>query len=201
MIALLTGKLVRKAADSLIVDVAGVGYQVFVPLSTYYGIPGPGDELTLHIHTHLREDSLSLFGFMTMAEKEAFLQLLSVSGIGPKLALSVLSSLTVADLVCSIQASDDSRLCSIPGIGKKTAARLILELKDKVKNIETEAQSSPAGPPSSSPNELDDAVSALINLGYKKNVAEDALRKVRRGRAGSGVEALIREALGELMKR
>jgi len=201
MIALLTGKLVHKAADHLILDVAGVGYQVFVPLSTYYGTPGPGDELTLHIHTHLREDSLSLFGFMTMAEKEAFLQLLSVSGIGPKLALSVLSSLTVEDLVCSIRASDDSRLCSIPGIGKKTAARLILELKDKIRNIEADAPSSPAGPRSAPPNELEDAVSALINLGYKKNIAEDVLRKVQRGRSGSGVEALIREALGELMKR
>lgn len=201
MIALLTGKLVRKAADHLIVDVAGVGYEVFVPLSTYYGIPGPGDELTLHIHTHLREDSLTLFGFLTFAEKEAFLQLLSVSGIGPKLALAVLSSLKVEDLVCSLQASDDSRLCSIPGIGKKTAARLILELKDKIRNIEADALSSPTGPRSSPPNELDDAVSALINLGYKKNVAEDVLRKVQRGRAGSGVEALIREALGELMKR
>lgn len=201
MIALLTGKLVRKAADHLIVDVGGVGYRVFVPLSTYYGIPGQGDELTLHIHTHLREDSLSLFGFLTMPEKEAFLQLLSVSGIGPKLALAVLSSLKVEDLVCSIRESDDTRLCSIPGIGKKTAARLILELKDKIKSLGAEIPSSPSEGRSSSSNELDDAVSALINLGYKKNIAEDVLRKVQRGRAGSGVETLIREALGELMKR
>jgi Holliday junction DNA helicase RuvA len=157
--------------------------------------------VTLHIHTHVREDSLSLFGFLTPAEKEAFLQLLSVSGIGPKLALAVLSSLTVEDLVCSIQSSDDSRLCSIPGIGRKTAARLILELKDKIKNIGEGAQAAPAETQSRPRNELDDAVSALVNLGYKKNVAEDAVRKIQRGRAGAGVEALIREALGELMKR
>lgn len=201
MIALLTGKLVLKAADHLVLDVSGVGYEVFVPLSTYYEIPGPGDELTLHIHTHLREDSLSLFGFLTIQEKEAFLQLLSVSGIGPRLALAVLSSMTVEDLVCSVQSSDDARLCSIPGIGKKTAARLVLELKDKVKSLGTKTPPHPSDGRPAPPNEMDDAVSALINLGYKKSVAEDALRKVQRVRTGAGVEVLIREALGELMKR
>jgi Holliday junction DNA helicase RuvA len=194
MIASLTGRLARKAADYLIVDVSGVGYQVYVPLSTYYGIPEQGGEVALHIHTHLREDSLSLFGFLTMAEKDAFLHLLGVSGIGPKLALAVLSSITVEDLVCSVQAADDARLCSIPGIGKKTAARLILELKDKMKHAAESGGRVSGG-------DIEDAVSALVNLGYKKSLAEEVLKKIQRGRSGAGVETLVRDALGELMKR
>lgn len=201
MIALITGTLARKAADYLVVDVSGLGYQVFVPLSTYYGIPEQGETVTLHIHTHLREDSLTLFGFLTQAEKDAFLQLLNVSGIGPKLALSVLSSLSVEDLVCSIRASDDSRLCSIPGIGKKTAARLVLELKDRLKSLSPDAAAPGAKAERAADRDAEDAVSALVNLGYKKSLAEDVLGKVRRGRPGIGVEALLREALGELMKR
>lgn len=198
MIASITGRLARKAADYLIVDVSGVGYQVYVPLSTYYGIPEQGGDVALHIHTHLREDSLSLFGFLTMAEKEAFLHLLGVSGIGPKLALAVLSSITVEDLVCSVQAADDARLCSIPGIGKKTAARLILELKDKMKHA---AESGGAEGGRVSGGDIEDAVSALVNLGYKKSLAEEVLKKIQRGRSGAGVETLVRDALGELMKR
>jgi Holliday junction DNA helicase RuvA len=201
MIASITGRLARKATDYLIVDVSGVGYQVFVPFSTYYGIPEQGEEVTLHIHTHLREDSLSLFGFLTQAEKDAFLQLMNVSGIGPKLALAVLSSLSVGDLVSAIRAADDSRLCSIPGIGKKTAARLILELKDKLKHIQAGAATQDARAGQVAGGDIEDVVSALVNLGYKKALAEDALKKVQRGRSGLGVETLIREALGELMKR
>lgn len=197
MIAFLTGRLSRKAADYLVVDVAGVGYQVSVPLSTYYAIPGQGEPVSLHIYTHLREDSLSLFGFLTPAEKEAFLHLLSVSGIGPKLALAVLSSLSVEDLVCAVGASDDTRLCSIPGIGKKTAARLILELKDKMKNIAPEAAVRAEGRLS---RELDDAVSALVNLGYKKQAAEDAVKRTMAGRSGIAIETVIREALRDLVK-
>lgn len=200
MIASLTGLLARKAPDYLVVDVSGVGYQVSVPLSTYYGLPEQGETVSLTIHTHLREESLSLFGFLSLAEKEAFLQLLSVSGIGPKLALTVLSSLTVDDLVCAVRAADDSRLCSIPGIGKKTAGRLILELKDRLKHIETGAPPAENGEriPAA---DLDDAVSALVNLGYKRAMAEEVLRKVRRGRASAGIEEMIRDALAELMKR
>ena len=198
MIATLTGRLKRKAVDYLIVDVSGVGYQVSVPLSTYCRMPDSGGEVSLYIHTHLREDSLSLFGFMTQAEKETFLQLMAVSGIGPKLALAVLSALSVQDLSHAIQTSDDSRLCSIPGIGKKTAARMVLELKDKITCAAPLV--SPAGE-TASPNDVEDVVSALVNLGYKKPLAEDALRKVRQGRAGLTVEELIREALNALMKR
>src|SRR5512146_3548070 len=137
MIASLSGKLRRKGTDYLVVDVSGVGYQVHVPLSTYCGIPEQGDNISLHIHTHLREDSLSLFGFLTESEKDMFLLLMGVSGIGPKLALAVLSSLSVADLSCAIGASDDAKLCAVPGIGKKTAARMVLELKDKMVHLLT----------------------------------------------------------------
>ncbi len=200
MIASITGRLTRKATDYLIVDVSGVGYQVFVPLSTYYVIPDSGAEVSLHIHTHLREDSLSLFGFLTQAEKDMFQVLLSVSGIGPKLALAVLSSLSVKDLCSAIQAGDDSRLCTIPGIGKKTAGRMILELKDRVRHIVPEA--APAAPDGAvAGGDAEDAVSALVNLGYKKSLAEDALKKVQHTRTGLPVEELIREALGVLMKR
>lgn len=199
MIASLTGKLRRKAPDYLVVDVSGVGYQVHVPLSTFCDIPEPGGEVSLHIHTHLREDSLSLFGFLTQPEKDMFLLLMSVSGIGPKLALAVLSSLPVADLCCALRASDDSRLCAIPGIGKKTAARMVLELKDKIRLMMTEPGQTPSATALSTGNE--DAVSALVNLGYKRPQAEEAVRQVSRKRPGLMIEELIREALGVLMKR
>lgn len=198
MIASLTGRLRRKAADYLIVDVSGVGYQVYVPLSTFYRVPDDGEEVSLHIHTHVREDSLSLFGFLTPAEKDMFSLLMGVSGIGPKLALAVLSSLSVHDLSAAIQSSDDSKLCAIPGIGKKTAARMVLELKDKIK-----LPAVPVFPEraAASSDSVEDAVSALVNLGYKKSLAEDALKKVSCARFGLPVEELIREALNNLMKR
>jgi Holliday junction DNA helicase RuvA len=199
MIASLTGRLRRKATDYLIVDVSGVGYHVFVPLSSYYSLPEDGEEISLHIHTHVREDSLSLFGFFTEAEKNMFLLLMGVSGIGPKLALAVLSSLSVRDLSHAIQASDDSKLCAIPGIGKKTAARMVLELKDKMKLL-APSVSFPGGTPAST-GDVEDAVSALVNLGYKKPLAEEALGKIRADRPDLPLEALIREALNALIKR
>ncbi len=201
MIASITGRITRKAADYLIIDVSGVGYEVRVPLSTYYGIPDSGGEVNLHIHTHLREDSLSLFGFLTQAEKDMFLLLMGVSGIGPKLALAVLSSLSVGELTCAIHDADDSRLCSIPGVGKKTAARMVLELKDRVKYFAAADSARDSTAASLAGDDVEDAVSALVNLGYKKPLAEDALNKVRHARQGLAVEELIREALNVLMKR
>lgn len=198
MIALLTGKIRRKATDYLIVDVSGVGYQVQAPLSTFCNIPEPDQDVTLHIHTHLREDSLTLFGFLTLPEKEMFLLLMSVSGIGPKLALAVLSSLSVRDLSCALRGADDSTLCAIPGIGKKTAARMVLELKDKINAI------MPAGDSAETrarPDHAEDVISALINLGYKPGQAEDAVKKARERTPGLMVEGLLREALSILMKR
>lgn len=200
MIAWLSGRLRHKATDYLIVDVAGVGYQVAVPLSTYCGIPDDGEDVSLHIHTHVREDSLSLFGFLTEAEKNMFLLLLGVSGIGSKLALAILSSLSVQDLSHAIQASDDSRLCSIPGIGKKTAARMVLELKDKMKLIMPAIPAALSGPAVAS-DDLEDVISALVNLGYRRPQAEETVRKIGHARTDLGVEELIREALQMLMKR
>lgn len=199
MIAALTGRLKRKAIDYLIVDVAGVGYQVSVPLSTYSSLPDPGKEIELHVHTHLREDSLSLFGFSSEPEKELFLLLLSVSGIGPKLALAVLSTLSVQELAHAIQTSDDSKLCSISGIGKKTAARMVLELKDKIKNLALATYSPGQGTSFSAEGE--DALSALINLGYKKPQAEEALKKVQADQPDLQLGERIKQALGVLSKR
>lgn len=200
MIASISGKLRRKGTDYLVVDVSGVGYQVYVPLSTYCGIPEQGDDVSLHIHTHLREDSLSLFGFLTEAEKDMFLLLMGVSGIGPKLALAVLSSLAVADLSSAIGASDEAKLCAVPGIGKKTAARMVLELKDKIKHLSSSpTASSPAA--AAGADDAEDVISALVGLGYKKPLAEETVRKIRDHRPGLAIEELIRDALSVLMKR
>jgi len=200
MIAWLTGKLQRKAADHVIISVAGVGYQVAVPVSTLNAIAEPGEEVTLHIHTHVREESLSLFGFSTALEKDVFLILMGISGIGPKLALTVLSGLSIQDLVAAIRSSDDSRLCGIPGIGKKTAAGMCLELKDKVRLLTPDDSRAPL-PPSASSGDRDDAVSALINLGYKRPVAEEAVNRAQQGNPDVRIEELVREALSILMKR
>ena len=199
MIAWLSGRLRHKAADQLIIDVAGVGYQVFIPLSTYSNIPDDGEDISLHIHTHVREDALSLFGFATQAEKDMFLLLTGVSGIGPKLALAILSSLSVEDLSVALRTSDDAKLYLIPGIGKKTAARMVLELKDKVQSI-MPARSTPLSK-AAGPDESDDVISALVNLGYRKTQAEEAVRKVRQVSSSRTVQELIKEALAVMMKQ
>jgi Holliday junction DNA helicase RuvA len=200
MIASLSGKLRRKGTDYLIVDVSGVGYQVQVPLSTYCGIPEKGDDVSLHIHTHLREDSLSLFGFLSEAEKDMFLLLMGVSGIGPKLALAVLSSLSVGDLSCALETSDDARLCAIPGVGKKTAARMVLELKDKIKHlVPSFSKASPTA--AAGAGDVEDVISALVGLGYKKPQAEEVVKSINNDRPGLAIEELIREALSVLLKR
>jgi Holliday junction DNA helicase RuvA len=201
MIAWLTGKLQRKATDSVIINVGGVGYQIAVPLSTLNTIADPGEDVTLHIHTHVREDSLSLFGFSTELEKDVFLLLISISGIGPKLALMVLSGLSVQELVAAIRSSDDSRLRGIPGIGKKTAARMCLELKEKVLQLVPDETPRTPRPPLASSSHRDDAVSALVNLGYKRPVAEVAVDKAQLGRPDLRIEELVRESLSILMKR
>jgi holliday junction DNA helicase RuvA len=198
MIALLTGRLRRKAVDYLIIDVSGVGYQVQTPLSTYYKLPEIGEEVTLHIHTYVREDALSLYGFLGEQEKGLFLLLMGVSGIGPRLALGMLSSLSVADIAAAIQTADDSKLCTIPGIGKKTAARLVLELKDKTKLLPIVAM--PSDRRATRTDHRDDALWALVNLGYKKQQAEEALKKIVNVQSGLTIEALIREALSVLMR-
>jgi Holliday junction DNA helicase RuvA len=200
MIAWLSGRLRRKTADAVIVDVGGVGYQAAIALSTFTTLPEPGETVDLHIHTHLREDSLSLYGFSTEPERDLFQLLLGVSGIGPKLALAVLSGLSTGDLAAAIRNGDDAKLRAIPGIGAKTAARLCLELKDKVRQLmpasEGAARPSPAGSP-----QQEDAVSALVSLGYRRQQSEEAVHQVLRDRPGIRLEELIKQALGRLSAR
>jgi Holliday junction DNA helicase RuvA len=199
MIAWLSGTLRRKATDGIVVEVGGVGYQVSVPLSTFGTLPDPGTGVGLHIHTHHREDALSLFGFSTELEKDLFSLLLGVSGIGPKIALAVLSGLSAGDLISAVRAGDDAKLCSVPGIGRKTAARLCLELRDKVAQLvppEAPARPLPAGSP-----EADDAVSALVNLGYKRQHAEEVVTRIGQTHPDLAVAPLIRKALELLAQR
>ncbi len=202
MIALLTGRLAFKAPTQLTLDVQGVGYEVFIPLSTYYGLPNLDEVATLSIYTHLREDAIQLFGFLTQQEKEAFLLLTSVSGVGPKLGLSVLSGLSVPDLVSAIQASDIDKLATVPGIGKKSAGRIVLELKDKLVKLHPGGGSAVASAPEAADGILEDALSALINLGYRSSDAKETLKRVRqRDSEAWMLKDLIREALKELAGR
>ena len=179
MIARLSGKVLEKHPNRVIVDVSGVGYDVQVPLSTFYGCGDPGAAIALRIHTHVREDQLALYGFATDLELVMFEKLIAVSGIGPKLALSVLSGIEPRDLVGAIQRNDLARLTAIPGVGKKTAERICVELRDRLpKTIDA----SPASPADSV---RDDLVSALANLGYHRQAIDKALDKLleQQGRA------------------
>lgn len=196
MIAALTGRLAYKTPSHVTLDVHGVGYEVFIPLSTFYALPDANESVSLNIYTHLREDALQLYGFITVLEKDAFILLTGVSGVGPKLALSVLSALSVPDLVSAIRAGDAEKLASVPGIGKKTAARIALELKDKVERLPVAPGPAPqiaSGPLDSL---QDDALSALVNLGYKAVDVKDAIKRaVQVRRDPMTLTELIREAL------
>ncbi len=177
MIALLNGRIAYKTVDHIILDVGGVGYRILVPLSTYYALPESG-QAELHIHTHVREDAIQLFGFGTFEEKGIFTVLISVSGVGPKLALNILSHIPTSELAAALANSDIARLSSLPGIGKKTAERLSLELKDKVAPFLAAGRDNEEALSLSKPDLLDDLLSALINLGYKENVARNALKSM-----------------------
>jgi Holliday junction DNA helicase RuvA len=201
MIAFLTGRLIFKAPTHLTLDVQGVGYEVHIPLSTYYALPNLGDVTALNIHTHLREDAIQLFGFLSQSEKESFLLLTSVSGIGPKLALSVLSSVSVIDLVHAIQTEDIEKLATVPGIGKKSAGRIALELKDKVGKIRGAQPLSTAADAPETDGLYEDALSALINLGYRAQDAKEALKRVTTVATRSlPLTELIRKGLKELAR-
>ena len=201
MIALLTGRLAFKAPTHVAVDVHGVGYEVFIPLSTYYNLPNVQDSLTLSIHTHVREDAIQLFGFSTPHEKDAFVLLMSVSGIGPKSALGILSALPVSDLVSAIQSGDVEKLETVPGIGKKSAGRLVLELKDKLTKLHPALAPSDAQPVKGRDQNFDDALSALTNLGYRPADAKEALKAAQQARSGSlTLQELIRESLKKLAR-
>lgn len=198
MIALLTGKIVSKTPAELILDVSGVGYHVHTPFSTFEKMPEAGDEVTLQIFTHVREDALLLFGFFSKEEKEIFVKLLKVNGIGPKLALSILSGVPAGDFIEAVRNEDLVRLNSVPGIGRKTAEKIIIELKDKLKSMNVVSQHGTGSGRSSAV--YDDAVSALVNLGYNKVQAEGVL-----GRVGVKKDAsltnIIKDALKELANR
>ena len=201
MIALLTGRLAFKAPTHLALDVHGVGYEVFIPLSTYYNLPDVNETLTLSIHTHVREDAIQLFGFITPQEKDAFVLLMSVSGIGPKSALGILSALPVSDLISAIQSADVEKLETVPGIGKKSAGRLVLELKDKLVKLHP-ALTPPADHGMKGQDDtFDDALSALTNLGYRASDAKEALKTAQRSRSGPmTLQELIRESLKNLAR-
>ena len=201
MIASLTGRLAFKAPTYLILDVQGVGYEVFIPLSTYYGLPNLSDSISLSVHTHVREDAIQLFGFLTSQEKDAFVLLTSVSGVGPKLGLSVLSALPVSDLVSAILSGDVEKLTTVPGIGNKSASRLVLELKDKVGKLHPGLGPAQDSPRLGQDAIFDDALSALVNLGYRPQDAKEALKQVKKSNAESIVlKDMIRESLKELAR-
>lgn len=201
MIAFLTGRLAFKAPTHLTLDVQGVGYEVHIPLSTYYALPNLDEVTALNIHTHLREDAIQLFGFLSRSEKDSFLLLTSVSGIGPKLALSVLSALPVTDLLQAIQSADVEKLATVPGIGKKSAGRIALELKDKVNKIDGGLVRAVSPEVQEGDGSYEDALSALVNLGYRLQDAKEALIRAAKNSARPiALKDLIREGLKELAR-
>ena len=197
MIAHLIGKLIYKSPDHSIVDVNGIGYKIFTPLSTYYVLPKTGESVTLHIHTRVREDELKLFGFLTEEEQSIFEKLITINKVGPKLALGILSGMSPENLFTAIMINDAARLSAIPGVGKKTAERLTLEMKDKLSDLTFEMENqkdteAPEGP-------YEDALSALVNLGYKKPQAEKSLKSAyNKIGKDSSLEDLIKESLNNL---
>ena len=196
MIAQLRGRMIAKAPGEIVVDVHGVGYRAFIPLTTYYQLPDLHAEVVLHIVTHVREDAIHLFGFLTQAERQLFGLLTGVSGIGPRLATNILSGITVEQLVPALSEGDLNRLKAVPGVGKKTAERFILELREKVKDLVVAPPpgAPPAPPPASAAQ--DDVASALENLGYNRGLAARAAAQAAEKLGdGAGFEKLIRLAL------
>jgi Holliday junction DNA helicase RuvA len=196
MIAHLRGKLLAKHPNQVVLETAGVGYEVNISVPTFSELPANGTEVALHIHTHVREDLIALYGFLRPAEKQLFEKLITVSGIGPKLAITILSGMAATELAGAIRGNDLARLTRIPGIGKKTAERMVLELRDKLPEVI--GATSPAVPAMNATEE--DVLSALVNLGYQRPLAEKALASaVKNGTSGS-FDAMFREALAGLSK-
>ena len=199
MIGQLRGKLLNKKPNVLLLDVNGVGYEIYIPLTSFYELPGEGTEISLKIYTHVREDALILFGFHSQREKDFFLKLISISGVGPKLAIAILSGAHVEELAQAIAEANSSRLAAIPGIGRKTAERLVLELKSHItpfllpEQIEATQQGT-------APTAMEeDILSALTNLGYPRSAAEKALSIVLRSAEGSRTfETILRDTLRQL---
>lgn len=196
MIAALRGRLLEKHPARLIVDVSGVGYDVQVPLSTYGQVGELGHEIALRIHTHVREEQIALFGFLTPLEQQIFERLISVNGIGPKVALAVLSGIAPGDLVAAVQGNEPARLTTIPGIGRKTAERIVLELRDRL------PAAMPVTPESSSPGGVlrADLLSALVNLGYPRPTVEKAVADILKAQPAATFDDALRQALGRLAR-
>ncbi|HEV8725788.1 MAG TPA: Holliday junction branch migration protein RuvA [Candidatus Binatia bacterium] len=195
MIAQISGTLAQKVPGEIVVDVVGVGYQIFIPLNVFYRLPEIGAPVSLQIHTHVRDDALQLFGFQDLAEKQIFLLLISVSGIGPKLAVNILSGIPAEELARALKVGDQARLVAIPGVGRKLAERMIVELKDKLATLSTTGVESPK--PEIGSHVMQDAVSALVNLGYKRPEAEKMVREVLRS-GDRSLENVLKDTLRRL---
>lgn len=191
MIAHLRGKLIEKDASRVVVDVNGVGYEVFVPLTTFSALPDRGSEVSIDIHTHVREDIIALYGFSSRRERTIFEKLMTISGIGPKLAVTILSGGSVEDLVTAIKRGDLGRLTAIQGVGKKTAERIVVELRDKLQDF--------AAGPAKTGVEVD-VISALENLGYHRALAESAIRRAMDGDRDAEFDGLFKRSLQILTK-
>ena len=207
MIAYLSGTLLSKHATSAIVDVGGVGYEVAIPLSTFYELGDPGSPVQLRIYTHVREDAIQLFGFKTARERELFLQLISVNGVGPGLAIKLLSGMNADEMIASIRTNNLVRLVAIPGVGRKTAERLVVDLRDKIAALSSQgleeefaAKAAAAGGPVTEDTMRNDAMSALANLGYQKVSAEKAVKTAIDEGGELSVEVILRRSLRSLAK-
>lgn len=203
MIAQLTGKLTQKQPNIIIIDVGGVGYEVTIPVSTFYELGEPGSDVSLRIHTNVREDSIQLFGFWTAREKELFLRLTSVSGIGPKLAITMLSGMPATELITAIRNNDLARLTSMPGVGKKTAERVVVELRDKLAAVSIEEEAGLAVSQAVRVGEedvRDDTIGALMALGYPKAIAEKAVTAAMREDGDRSIEAVLKRSLKRLSR-
>jgi len=206
MIAHLSGTLLSKQATAVILDVGGVGYEVTIPLSTFYDLEDLGSQVKLRIYTHVREDALQLYGFKTVRERELFLKLISVSGIGPRLGITLLSGMSADEMIASIRTNNLARLTLIPGIGRKTAERLVIELRDKVAalsspELEEDLGAKPATALEPTADSVRaDALSALLNLGYQRSAAEKAIGSVLAESEEISVESVLRGSLRKLAK-
>ncbi len=207
MIAHLSGTLLAKQATTVILDVGGVGYEVTIPLSTFYDLEDVGTNISLRIYTHVREDALQLYGFKTARERELFLRLISVSGIGPKLGITMLSGMSADEIIASIRTNNLARLTSIPGVGKKTAERLVVELRDKITSLsspaleeEFAARTGESGAAAAEDAVREDALSALLNFGYQRAAAEKAITTAMQDGGDISVEAILRRTLRLLAK-
>jgi holliday junction DNA helicase RuvA len=195
VIAQISGTLAQKVPGEIVVDVVGVGYQIFIPLNVFYRLPDIGSPVSLQIHTHVRDDALQLFGFQDLAEKQIFLLLISVSGIGPKLAVNILSGIPAEELARALRVGDQARLVAIPGVGRKLAERMIVELKDKLATLSAAGVESPK--PEIGSQVMQDAVSALVNLGYKRPEAEKTVREVLKS-GDRSLENVLKDTLRRL---